>query len=159
MTSEEIGQFTILILHNSLHILRPIAGHRNVRISLTPGTVMLMDRFGARRVILASTLLYGLTLCCAFWVGSGLWQLYLLFAVVGIALDSGRAPVPYGILISHWFNRHRGLTLCLSMMGIGIGSILVPRLAQRLIATFGWRMAFPIFGAAVLLLPPPAFRF
>ena len=70
-------------------------------------------------------------------------------------MASGPAPVPYGVVISHWFNRHRGLALGLSMMGIGIGSIVVPMLAQRLITTFGWRMAFAIFGAAVLLLPLP----
>src|SRR5260370_15955695 len=122
---------------------------------LIPCTGMLIDRFGAKRVILVFTLLYGLLLCSALWVGSGLWQLYLLFTVLGIAMASGPAPVPYGVVISHWFNRHRGLALGLSMMGIGIGSVVVPILAQRLITLFGWRTAFAIFGAAVLLLPLP----
>jgi MFS family permease len=70
-------------------------------------------------------------------------------------MASGPAPVPYGVVISHWFNRHRGLALGLSMMGIGIGSVAVPILAQRLITSFGWRATFAIFGAAVLLLPLP----
>ena len=34
-----------------------------------PGTGALIDRFGARRVILVSTLLFGLVLCSAWWVG------------------------------------------------------------------------------------------
>jgi MFS family permease len=120
-----------------------------------PGTGVLIDRFGPKRVILVSTLLFGLVLCSALWVGSGLWQLYLFFTILGVAMASGPAPVPYGVVISHWFNRHRGLALGLSMMGIGIGSIVVPLLAQHLIAMFGWRMAFAILGAAVLLLPIP----
>jgi MFS family permease len=120
-----------------------------------PGTGVLIDRFGAKRVVLVSTLLFGLVLCSALWVGSGLRQLYVLFAVLGIAMSSGPAPVPYGVVISHWFDRHRGLALGLSMMGIGIGSIVVPMFAQRLITIFGWRMAFAIFGGAVLLLPLP----
>jgi MFS family permease len=120
-----------------------------------PGTGVLIDRFGAKRVILVSTLLFGLVLCSALWVGSNLWQLYLFFAVLGIAMSSGPAPVPYGVVISHWFNRHRGLAMGLSMMGIGIGSVVVPMLSQRLIAIFAWRMTFAIFGAAVLLLPLP----
>lgn len=70
-------------------------------------------------------------------------------------MASGPAPVPYGVVISHWFNRHRGLALGLSMMGIGIGSVVVPILAQRLITSFGWRAAFAIFGGAVVLLPLP----
>ena len=106
-------------------------------------------------MILAFTLLYGLVLCCALWVGGSLWQLYLFFTILGIAMASGPAPVPYGVVISHWFNRHRGLALGLSMMGIGIGSVVVPILAQRLITIFGWRTAFAIFGGAVLLLPLP----
>ncbi|MBF6592754.1 MAG: MFS transporter, partial [Ktedonobacterales bacterium] len=68
---------------------------------------------------------------------------------------SGAAPVPYGVVIAHWFNRHRGLALALAMMGIGTGSIVVPILAQRLLAIFGWRVTYAIFGAAVLLLPLP----
>ncbi len=122
---------------------------------LIPCTGMVIDRFGAKRVILVFTLLYGLVLCSALWVGSSLWQLYLLFAILGVAMASGPAPVPYGVVISHWFNRHRGLALGLSMMGIGIGSVVVPIAAQRLITSFGWRAAFAIFGAAVLLLPLP----
>jgi MFS family permease len=120
-----------------------------------PATGMLIDRFGAKRVIVSTCLLYGLALISALWVGSSLWQLYLLCAVLGITFTSGAAPVPYGVVISHWFNRHRGLALGLSMMGIGAGSIVVPILAQRLIASFGWRIAFAVFGAAVLLIPLP----
>src|ERR1700752_2849101 len=41
-----------------------------------PCTGMVIDRFGAKRVILAFTLLYGLGLCSALWVGGSLWQLY-----------------------------------------------------------------------------------
>jgi len=120
-----------------------------------PATGMLIDRFGAKRVIVSTCLLYGVALISALWVGNSLWQLYLLCAVLGITFTSGAAPVPYGVVISHWFNRHRGLALGLSMMGIGAGSIVVPILAQRLIAGFGWRIAFATFGAAVLLIPLP----
>jgi MFS family permease len=118
----------------------------------------LIDRFGAKRVILPSAVLYGLVLIVALWVGSSLWQLYLLFALMGITVTSGVAPVPYGVIISHWFNRRRGLALSLAMMGIGIGSIVVPIFAQRLITTFGWRGAFAIFGALVLLIPLPILK-
>lgn len=117
-----------------------------------PATGMLIDRFGAKRVIISSTLLYGLALISALWVGSSLWQLYVFYAALGITFTSGSAPVPYGVVVSHWFNRRRGLALGLA--GIGVGFVVVPILAQRLIAIFGWRIAFAIFGAAVLLSLP-----
>ena len=59
---------------------------------LIPCTGMVIDRFGAKRVILVFTLLYGLVLCSAPWVGSSLWQLYLFFTLLGIAMASGLHP-------------------------------------------------------------------
>lgn len=120
-----------------------------------PCTGILIDRFGAKRVILISTLFYGLVLCTALWLGHSLWQLYFFFTLLGVAMTSGPAPVPYNVVVSHWFNRYRGIALSLSMMGIGIGSIVVPIVSQRLISIFGWRTAFAIFGAAVLFVPLP----
>ena len=120
-----------------------------------PFTGKLIDRFGAKRVILVSTLLYGVVLFGGFWVSNSLWQLYFFFTLLGVAMTSGPAPVPYGVVVSHWFNRHRGLALALSMMGIGIGSIVIPIVSQRLISIHGWRTTFAIFGGAVLLVPIP----
>lgn len=121
-----------------------------------PITGILIDRFGPKRVILIFTVMFGVVLCCALFVGSALWQLYLFYSVLGIAMASGPAPVPHSALISRWFDRRRGLALSLSMMGIGIGSIIIPILSLRLISLYHWRVTFAIFGAAVLLLPTPA---
>src|SRR5438105_15545690 len=41
------------------------------------------------------------------------------------------------------------------MFGVGLGGIVVPLLAQQLIAVFGWRMAYAIYGLIVLLIPLP----
>lgn len=120
-----------------------------------PATGMLIDRFGAKYVILVSTLVYGLVLCSALLVGSSLWQLYLLFTIMGIAMSSGPSPVSPGVIISHWFDRRRGLALGVAMMGIGIGAIVVPIIAERLTAHYGWRVLFAIFGGASLLVPLP----
>ncbi|MGB7845338.1 MAG: MFS transporter [Candidatus Acidiferrum sp.] len=57
--------------------------------------------------------------------------------------------------MSHWFNRRRGLCLGLMMLGIGVGAIVVPFAAQRLIAMFGWRAAYAICGGAVLVIALP----
>jgi MFS family permease len=120
-----------------------------------PGCGRLIDRFGPRRVIIPAIILYALILISAIWVGSSLWQFYLFYAALGFVQTSGPTPVPFGVVISHWFNRHRGLALGLLMLGIGIGGIVIPIVAQHLIARFGWRITYAIFGGAVLLLPLP----
>ncbi len=64
-------------------------------------------------------------------------------------------PVPYGIIVSRWFNHRRGIALGLMMAGLGAGAIVMPPVAQRLIASFGWRGAFAVVGCMVLLIPMP----
>ena len=120
---------------------------------------MLIDRFGSKRVILPSIVLYGVILIVALWVGASSSGSFISFLRCwGLRFTSGAAPVPYGVVISHWFNRRRGLALSLAMMGIGIGSIVVPIFVQRLIAMLGWRSTFAIFGALVLLIPLTVLR-
>src|SRR5437016_4995158 len=41
------------------------------------------------------------------------------------------------------------------MLGIGIGAIVVPFSAQRLIAMFGWRMTYAMLGFATLVIALP----
>lgn len=42
------------------------------------------------------------------------------------------------------------------MVGIGLGAVIVPSFAQTLIARFGWKTAYLILGASVLLICWPA---
>jgi MFS family permease len=114
----------------------------------------LIDRYGPRRIILPSIVIYALILFSGTLLGSSIWQFYLFYAALGLA-TSGTGPVPYAVVVSRWFNRRRGLALGFMMLGVGIGSIVVPLAAQRLIAAFGWRLTYGIFGGAVLLLALP----
>lgn len=120
-----------------------------------PAWGRLIDRYGVRRAVLPMATLFGVLLLSALWLGHSIWQFYLFYAALGVAV-SGLGPVAYGVLISHWFNRRRGLALGLMGLNIGVGAFVVPLLAQRLIGLFGWRFAYAAFGGAVLLLSVPA---
>ncbi len=119
-----------------------------------PLTGRLIDRFGARKVILPGTALFGLLLLSSKLLGGKLWYFYLFLAVHGI-IQGGTSPVSYSVVVSHWFNRRRGLGLGLMMLGIGVGAIVVPFSAQRLIAMFGWRAAYAICGCAAMAIALP----
>jgi MFS family permease len=114
----------------------------------------LIDRFGARRVILPATAMFAMILLSGRVLGSSIWQFYLFYAALGL-VGSSMSPVPYGVVVSHWFDRRRGLALGFMMFGVGLGAIVAPLLAQRLIGAVGWRMAYVIFGFIVLLIPLP----
>jgi MFS family permease len=114
----------------------------------------LVDRFGAHKVIIPSTVIFGLVLVTFRYFSTNLWQLYAFFILIGF-IGTGAAPVPYGIVISRWFDKRRGLALGLMMMGLSCGAILMPPIAQRLIIKFGWRTAYTIVGFAVLAVAVP----
>jgi MFS family permease len=114
----------------------------------------LSDRVGARKVILPGLAIFGLVLLSAEMIGSKLWHLYLFYALLGTVANATNS-VPYGLVVSRWFNRRRGVALGLMMAGLGTGAILMPPLAQHLISTFGWRGAFAIIGCAILAIPIP----
>src|SRR5882672_1580428 len=112
------------------------------------------DRFGARRVILLGSAFFASMLFLSLALSTSLWQLYLFYVLLGIA-GIGASPLPYGKVIANWFDRRRGLALGLTMFGLGAGAIIMPALAQGLIATFGWRGAYAAMGLPVLAVCVP----
>jgi MFS family permease len=107
----------------------------------------LIDRWGTRPVMIPGVLLFALAVA-----GFGLMQaepfflVFLIFAVVGF-IGGIQTPVPYAAVISHWFDRKRGLALGIATAGVGLGVALIPQLAAFLIGRFGWREAY--FGLAL----------
>jgi predicted MFS family arabinose efflux permease len=93
-------------------------------------------------------------LIAAQTIGSRLWELYLFSLILGMAAP-GTNSISYGLVVSRWFNRRRGLALGLMMIGIGAGAIVAPPLARTLIASYGWRATYTGFGWAALLLAMP----
>jgi len=114
----------------------------------------LTDRFGARRLIIIFLTLFGALFAGLSLLTPHLWFLYSVFAVLGL-IGPGTAAVPYASLISRWFSTRRGLALGLMMCGTGTGGIIWPIAGQRLIDLVGWRIAYALLGAAVLLVAIP----
>lgn len=126
--------------------------HNFIGASCAPFAGRLVDKFGAKRVILPGLLLLGLILVSALMIGSHLWQLYVFYlALAPVTLAT--TPIPYSAVISRWFDRRRGLALGLIMFGMGVGTVVIPPTVQRVIAHFGWRMAFACVGCAILVIP------
>jgi MFS family permease len=111
----------------------------------------LIDRFGPRRVIMPGTAIFGLIMVANRLFSGSLTRLYVYYGLLGLSIH-GVGPIPYGTVVSHWFDRIRGFALGLTMLGIGLGAVVMPTVAQTLIARFGWNTAYSTLGASVLLI-------
>lgn len=128
--------------------------HNVVSAFTAPLAGRLIDRFGSRRVILPTTVIFGLILLLTLFFTRTLWEIYLFYMVTGF-FGCGSGPVAYGSTVTRWFDKRRGLALAMMMLGIGIGATVMPSLVQRFIVNFGWRAAFASYGCAVLLIALP----
>ena len=126
--------------------------HNSIAALCAPIVGRLVDRFGAKRVILPGLALLALILMSALLIESHLWQLYFFYVALA-PITVATTPVPYSAVISRWFDRRRGLALGLAMFGLGMGTVFFPPVMQRLISSLGWRAAFACAGAAILVVP------
>ncbi len=108
----------------------------------------LIDRVGARRVILSGIGLIGLPLILMGWM-THFWQYELLCIaeVIGYTLAG---PIANQVLIAQWFRERRGQAMGYAYLGLGLGGVVSPLAANFLIRSFGWRTALEIAGAVIL---------
>jgi MFS family permease len=84
-------------------------------------------------------------------------SLYLLYALAAIAAFSGhvQTPMGYAKVISSRFEQHRGIALGIAIAGVGAGTAIIPQIAQALIHSLGWRLAFVGIGIIIFVLAFP----
>jgi len=125
--------------------------HATVAALMCPIYGWMIDRWGVRRVMLPSLVLYVIGIALYTQLRADPFVVtYLIFAFAGLTGTVG-GPIPYSTVISQWFDRQRGLALGIGMAGVGLGVALVPQLAAILILHFGWRMAYLGIAAAVVI--------
>lgn len=125
-----------------------------VMVFVMPIIGRLVDRLGAKRVILPSALVFGLSVASLSLLTPHIWHFYGVFIVMGI-VGAGTAPLAYSSVIAHWFDRKRGLALGVTMVGLGLGSALMPSVAAVLIDAVAWRQAYLLLGITVILVTIP----
>jgi len=117
----------------------------------------LIDRIGARWVILSGVGFIGIPLILMgsmtrFWQ----YELLCIAEVLGYTLAG---PIANQVLISRWFQARRGRAMGYAYLGLGLGGVVSPPLANLFVRNFGWRHALEIIGVLILIvLFPVGFR-
>ncbi|MFC1897906.1 MFS transporter [Chloroflexota bacterium] len=89
---------------------------------------------------------------------STIWQLYLFYGVI-IGISTSAFWVPLLSTVARWFARRRGMMTSVTLTGVGIGSMIMPPIANWLISDYSWRTSYIIMGIVVLVLIIPAAQF
>jgi predicted MFS family arabinose efflux permease len=124
----------------------------------TPIFGSLVDRFGVRRAALPVIVLFALVLAGLGQFATSPLAFIAIYAVMGV-FAAGQTPLPYAKSLAAAFDRSRGLALGIAMAGVGIGTIVIPQIAQALIVNVGWRMAYVGLGAILLVVALPCMTF
>jgi len=117
----------------------------------------LVDRAGPRKTLMLCGFITGLGLILTSQI-TALWQIYITFGVlVGIG-TSGLFPVGMATT-ARWFPERRGLALGIVSAGIGLGTLLLVPAVERLIAAYGWSVAYIVLGVITLVVVVPGALF
>ncbi|QDW40765.1 MFS transporter [Bradyrhizobium sp. KBS0727] len=112
----------------------------------------LADRIGRKRIIIFSTLAFGIGTFATAFIADVNALLAIRF-LTGLGLGGA---MPNAIAMTSEFSPHRRRATMVMVMfcGFSIGAALGGLLAAALIPQFGWRSVFAVGGAAPLLLAP-----
>ena len=115
------------------------------------------DRFGARKVLVLSAILYTITLVLVAFMDH-LWSLHFSFGVLrGVAQVIFMVPLMAAVAM--WFNRRLGMGTGVLWAASGIGSAVFAPLLPFMVANLGWQNTFllicAVLGCSLLLLAIP----
>ena len=116
---------------------------------LGPVLGWLLDRFGPKIFVRVGVVVFGTGLCLLSQVQT-LPQFYGAFIVIALG-TSLCGFFPLNVSLIHWFERKRARALSAMSIGLALGGIMVPLVAQSL-TTYGWRataLASGIFAICV----------
>lgn len=122
--------------------------------ALSPLFGRLSDRFGARPIVTFGASMVGLGLVLSSQV-SAPWHLYLTLGLLVGGFGYGAIAAPLAANVNRWFIRQGGLATGIIYSGVGVGVLLSPIIAERIITLVGWWQAFLTLGAIAwgLMLP------
>ena len=121
---------------------------------MAPLAGFIADRYGVRRVTLASVALFGLSMM-AFSLGNGSLELFYLNWFLVAFLGAGTLPITWTRAVNRWFHDRRGLALGIALVATGFFGANAKLFANWLIAEFDWRTAYVGIGLLPLVITLP----
>src|SRR5690349_18095962 len=118
-----------------------------------PFAAGFINRYGPRRMMMASTLLIGFGALSTIWVKQP-WQLVALWGVL-VGCGTGVIAIVLGAtVVQRWFATNRGLALGMLTASAATGQLVFLPLLARIVEASGWRAAVITMAVAAVCLTP-----
>ncbi len=114
----------------------------------------LIDRFGARPIVLSSCFAFAIGLGGMYFVSSNISSFYIMYGLLPL-LAIGLWPVSYLRVVSTWFERRLGLAIGIANGGIGLGAAILPPILTYIILNGSVQWAYVSLGIMVLVIVLP----
>ncbi len=114
----------------------------------------LIDRFGARKLLVVGIVFFGAGYIAMHWMNSFLMFVILYAGVIAIGYNCGFSYAVFA-LANKWFIRRRSLATGVISAALGLGGAIVVPVLGWLIAQYGWRVALLVTGGAIWLIGLP----
>ena len=107
------------------------------------------DRFGPRLIMTGCGIILGTGFLLMGTINS-IWHLYLFYGLVaGVGLSA--TDVVLLSTTARWFEKKRGMMSGIIKVGTGLGMVIMPIFITWLLNGYGWRSAFTVLGATILV--------
>ncbi len=114
----------------------------------------LMQRFELRTVMIGANIITALGMTTFLWIDS-LFTYYLAGVFIGLGVVT--VLITAKVIVSLWFVRNQGLAVGMTTVGVSVGGIFFPIIADILIEAYGWRVAFALLSLGIWCVSIPLY--
>jgi MFS family permease len=132
---------TVMLAMIVLSICQPLVG-------------MLVDRIGAKSILVGGIALLGVSLIPLSFA-TNLWQIYVLYGVLTSFGLAAASPVLATSIVSRWFTHKRGLAMSLATSGSAFGQLLIVPIATWIMLATSWQTTYRVLAVALLAVSVP----
>lgn len=118
-----------------------------------PTAANLLRRYNGRWLFTGAAALMGVTFL-GMSQATALWHFYLAGALLGVTL-AFLMYLGFSTLVNAWFEKHVGLMVGIACAAAGLGGVIFNPIGAAIIASYGWRTAYMVFAAIILLAETP----
>ena len=115
---------------------------------------ILVDRIGAKKILIGGIALLGVSLIPLSFATS-LWQIYVLYGVLTSFGLAAASPVLATSIVGHWFTRNRGLAMSVATSGSAFGQLLIVPVATWIMLVSSWQTTYRVLAVALLAVAIP----